>query len=92
MDWATKLANMKITGTAAAHGFFFSDEFVNHNFDNAEYITRLYRTFMGREPDQGGFEYWMGRFSQGASREEVFQGFAQSKEFGEICASYGILR
>ena len=92
MDWATKLANMQITGTNAAHGFFFSDEFVGHNFDNGEYITRLYRTFMGREADQGGFDYWMGRFASGASREEVFQGFAQSREFGEICASYGILR
>lgn len=42
---------------------------------------------MGREPDQGGFDYWMGRFASGASRMDVFQGFAQSKKFGEICAS-----
>ena len=92
MDWAKKLANMQITGTKAAEGFFFSSEFIGHNFDNDEYITRLYRTFMGREPDQGGFDYWMSRFDQGASRMDVFNGFAQSKEFGEICASYGILR
>ncbi len=90
--WAGELANMKVTGTSAAHGFFFSKEFVEQNLDNAEFIKRLYRTFMGREFDQGGFDYWMGRFASGASREDVFRGFAQSNEFGEICASYGILR
>ena len=90
--WAGQLANMKITGTSAAHGFFFSTELLNKNIPNDDYITRLYRTFMGREPDQGGFDYWMGRFAAGASREDVFQGFAQSKEFGQICSDYGILR
>ena len=90
--WAGELANMRVTGTSAAHGFFFSTELLNKNISNDDYITRLYRTFMGREPDQGGFDYWMGKFAAGASREEVFQGFAQSREFGEICASYGILR
>ncbi len=47
---------------------------------------------MGREPDQSGFDYWMGRFTASASKEDVFQGFAQSKEFGVICASYGMMK
>ena len=91
-DWSSRLANMQVSGTKAAEGFFFSSEFLGHNFDNAEFITRLYRTFMDREPDQGGYDYWMGRLSSGATRMEVFKGFADSKEFAKICSDYGILR
>ena len=91
-DWATQLANMKISGSDAAHGFFFSSEFLNAGHSDAEYVKRLYRTFMGREYDQGGFDNWMNLLASGASREEVFRGFAGSAEWAGICAEYGILR
>ena len=92
MDWARQLANRQISGSQAAAGFFTSGEFVNANYSNEEYINRLYLTFMGRPADQGGFDYWMGQFAQGASREDVFNGFAGSAEWAEICSSYGILK
>jgi len=88
----TQLANRQISGSAAAHGFFFSEEFTIQNFSNDEYVTRLYRTFMGREPDPSGFADWAGRLANGASREDVFQGFAGSAEWAEICSNYGIIK
>ena len=91
-DWATQLANMQISGSQAAHGFFFSDEFIAHGFSNEEYVNRLYRTFMGREADPAGFADWTGQLAAGASRESVFQGFAGSAEWAGICAEYGILK
>ena len=91
-DWSVKLANMKVTGTAAAYGFFFSKEFTDSNYLNDEFVRRLYKTFMDRDPDPAGFNDWMGRLARGATREEVFYGFANSAEFGRICADYGILR
>ena len=91
-DWASQLANMKISGSVAAHGFFFSTEFVDANHSDEEYVTRLYRTFMGREPDQAGFDNWINALSSGQSREFVFQGFAGSAEWAGICADYGILK
>lgn len=91
-DWAFRLANRQVSGTSAAWGFFFSAEFQAANYDNTEYINRLYRTFMGREADQGGMQYWQGRIADGATREDVFYGFANSDEFGAICSSYGIIR
>ena len=91
-DWASQLANMKISGSEAAHGFFFSGEFIDAGYSNAEYVTRLYRTFMGREPDQAGFDNWMAALASGQSREFVFQGFAGSAEWAGICADYGILK
>ena len=92
MAWARQLANQRDTGTGAARGFFFSSEFTGQNVSNGEYVTRLYRTFMGREPDQAGFDAWVEQLDSGVSREEVFDGFAQSIEFAGICASYGIVR
>ena len=92
MAWAVQLANHRDTGTGAARGFFFSSEFTNQNVSNSEYVTRLYRTFMDREPDQAGFDAWVAQLDSGVSREEVFNGFACSPEFSAICADYGIIR
>ena len=47
---------------------------------------------MNRPADQGGFDYWMGQFANGASRQDVFNGFAGSQEGAGICSSYGILK
>ncbi|MBO4636282.1 MAG: DUF4214 domain-containing protein [Clostridiales bacterium] len=92
MAWARQLSNQRDTGTGAAHGFFFSSEFTNQNVSNGEYVTRLYRTFMNREPDEGGYNAWLAQLDEGVSREDVFNGFAGSIEFARICASYGIVR
>lgn len=92
MAWARQLANQRDTGTGAARGFFFSEEFGRQGVSNDEYVRRLYRTFMGREPDAAGFDAWVSQLNSGVSREEVFNGFALSPEFARICASYGIIR
>ena len=92
MAWARQLANLKDTGSNAAHGFFFSDEMNRANVPNDEFVTRLYLTFMNRMPDEAGKNAWVNQLNSGVSREEVFQGFAQSSEFGQICAQYGIIR
>ena len=92
MAWARQLANQRDTGTGAARGFFFSSEFTGQNVSSGEYVTRLYRTFMNREPDQAGYDAWVAQLDSGVSREEVFNGFAQSIEFARICAQYGIVR
>ena len=92
MAWARQLANQRDTGSGAARGFFFSSEFTGQNVSKGEFVTRLYRTFMDREPDQSGFDAWVAQLDSGVSREEVFEGFAQSPEFTRICASYGIIR
>ncbi len=91
-DWSSQLANMKISGSEAAHGFFFSGEFIGANYSDSEYVQRLYRTFMGREYDQGGYDYWMNALASGKTREDVFQGFSGSAEWAGICADYGILK
>lgn len=91
--WSYSLANVQVSGTQAAYGFFFSDEFINAKYDNSEYVKRLYRTFMNREPEKEGYDYWMNKINkEGMDREEVFYGFADSAEFAEKCLDAGIVR
>ncbi|MDE7367845.1 MAG: DUF4214 domain-containing protein, partial [Lachnospiraceae bacterium] len=50
----------------------------------------LYRTFMGRECDQAGLNYWLGELNRGCSRENVLRRFAGCKEFRDIMAQFGL--
>ena len=90
--WSLALTNLDVSGSTAARGFFESQEFIGFNTDEREYLTRLYRTFMGREPDDGGKNYWLDSMAQGMTREQVFDCFVSSPEFTDICKSYGIDR
>ena len=90
--WALRLTNLESSGYEAAKGFFESTEFMNKNVDDTTYVKLLYRTFMGRDYDQGGLEFWLGHLSTDMNRLQVLQGFAQSQEFTNICNEYGIDR
>ena len=90
--WSLALTNLEVTGTKAAREFFYSREFQDSNYDNEEYITRLYETFMGREPDNDGLAFWVSLLEGGTTRNDVFDSFAKSNEFAEICNSYAIQR
>lgn len=90
--WAAELANMNISGTEAAKGFFFSPEFESLKLNDQEYITRLYLTFMDREPEEEGMVYWVEQMSEGCTRMDVFVGFSAADEFINICVNAGIVR
>ena len=84
---ANKKAEAIYTATT---GFFHSPEFVNKKTSDEQYVTILYRTFLGREPEPAGFNGWVTRLKTGMSRDEVMMGFANSKEFAAIMKSCGI--
>ncbi|MDE7367873.1 MAG: DUF4214 domain-containing protein, partial [Lachnospiraceae bacterium] len=63
-----------------AESFINSEEFRNKRLNNTEYIKVLYRTFMGREADQSGLNYWLARLNSGESREAVLKSFAGCPE------------
>ncbi len=89
--WTDALISHRNTGSEAAYGFIFSDEFKAKNYCNSCYIDHLYSAFMGREPDTEGHAAWMRVLEEeGQSREHVFNGFVGSNEFKAICAQYGI--
>ena len=90
--WSLGLTNCELTGSQAAHEFFYCKEFNDHGFDNKELITRMYKTFMGREPDTDGLNYWLSNMNNGMTKDQVFNSFVQSQEFTDICNSYAITR
>lgn len=74
----------------ASNGFFHSNEFRNKKLNDTEYVKVLYRTFLGREFDKGGLNYWLKQLKSGKTRDDILNGFANSLEFSKIMASYGI--
>ena len=88
--WVDLFKNKGTTGTAAAQTFILGQEFSGKNYCNTDYVKRLYRAFMGREGEKKGLDAWIARLAEGGTREEVFNGFACSTEFGKLCKAAGI--
>ena len=90
--WSDELYYYRRTGAFVALEFMLSDEFINKNTSNEDFVTVLYRTYFGREPEAGGFNYWIGELTSGRkTRTTVAKDFIYSQEWADTCASYGIL-
>lgn len=90
--WSKGLYEQTITGKSILNSFFLSSEMKNMGLANQEYVRRIYKTMLDRDPDTGGLNYWTGRLDNGASPTVVINGFIDSKEFSKICEDYGIQR
>ncbi|NVE01274.1 DUF4214 domain-containing protein [Massilia sp. BJB1822] len=62
--------------------------------DDKAFLTKLYQQVLGREPDQGGFDFWLkaltGANGVKASRDKVMLGFALSDEHRKLQAKDGV--
>ncbi|SCP97494.1 beta-N-acetylglucosaminidase domain-containing protein [Anaerobium acetethylicum] len=88
--YAEKILAGEVTPIQVAQNFIFSDEFRDKNLSDADYIKTLYRTFLGREFEQGGLDYYLEKIESGTSKEEILSGFAHSPEFTGIVESFGL--
>ena len=79
-----------MTGAEVASRFIFADEFKAKNYCDRHYAIALYNAFMGREPSEAEIANWTWRLQEGDTREEVFNFFATSDEFGGVCAAAGV--
>ena len=87
--WVGKITSGAYTpARVAAEGFYHSQEFIRKFMGNGDYIRSLYRTFLGREADSAGYNNWLNEMKNGKSRDQILNGFANSREFGEIVNSY----
>ena len=94
-DWCNKLATGQITGKQAAYGFFFSPEFGAKagRISADDLINTYYKVFLNRDADPAGKTYWSGKIASTSTTDDIiilFNGFADSVEFANKCASYGI--
>ncbi len=94
-DWCAKIyfaSSKRTTAVNVALQFFSSNEFQRKSstMDDSEYLKILYRTFLNREADRVGLNYWLKQIENGKSRENIIKGFASSNEFGKIMDKYDI--
>lgn len=92
-DWVNRLKTHQISGKQCAYGFFFSNEFISrqNQLSDGDLVDTFYRVFLNRGADQGGKDYWISRISATSyDITTLFTGFADSTEFAQKCAAYGI--
>ena len=90
--WVYHLKEGILTGSEVVYGFYTSPEMRNRNLSNADFVERCYEGIMGRASDSAGKNHWIKNLGDGMSRKSIISGFTASREFGELCAYYGIDR
>ena len=89
--WATLLSNFEMTGEQVGAFFFLSDEMESYGLTNEQFLERLYLTFMDRDSDAEGLQFWLDGMSSGMTRTDVVFGFTRSPEFTAKCIEARIL-
>lgn len=90
--WVEGMLTGKLSGTDCAANYIKSAEYESLGLSDEQYVENLYTAFMGRESDEAGKNGWVGQLNTNAlSRDQVFEGFANSPEFKGICSGYGIV-
>lgn len=80
--WISQL-DRGISLDAVANGFLQSAEFgtlYGVASSNLDFIMKLYRNVLHREPDQPGVDYWNDRLAAGVSRADTLIAFSESME------------
>lgn len=90
-DWYTGLENQSKTGADLIFGFIFSPEFQEKNTSDEEFVSTLYHTILGREPDGEGKASWLKVLNEGFSRRFICDEFIRSQEFIKSCSDIGIV-
>jgi hypothetical protein len=88
--WVNTLNSGSGSGADLAWSFIFSVEFQNSDTTDDEYLKVLYRAFFNREPDWGGYNYWLNLMAVGTDRATILEGFTTAQEFITLCDNYGI--
>lgn len=69
-----------ITAQELGRTLFESNDYAQRSRDNHGYVYDLYRAYLNRDPDAGGWAYWENQVPS-LGREQVRLAFAQSGEF-----------
>ncbi len=88
--WSYRINTGQMSALDVAQSFFHSEEFMNKNTTNEQFVEILYETFLDRASDASGKADWVSQLNAGKDRDEVMRGFAYSQEFANIMAQYGL--
>ncbi len=80
-----RISTQRMTRLQMVSNFVNSNEFNNRygsELTSQEFMTLVYNNVFGRNPDQGGLDYWSGRLDAGTiTRAELMLQFINSNEF-----------
>ena len=88
--WVNELNSGRKAASEIIDNFVRSQEFLGKIKNSAEKVEILYKAMLGRGSDAPGKATWVGKLDAGYPLAVVINGFCGSKEFKEICDSYGI--
>lgn len=80
--WINSLDNGN-TLVNVASGFVSSPEFqglYGVGSSDQTFVRKLYNNVLDRDPDQGGYDFWLGHMANGMSRQDVLINFSESNE------------
>ena len=69
--------------TSVAAGFISSPEFkqlYGANVTDRDFVTKVYSNVLDRNPDQSGYDFWLGAIGRGATRADILASFSESPE------------
>ena len=90
-EWCRVILGKYLTPKqVATFSFFHSPEFLNKNTSDEEFVKICYRTFLDRQYEKAGLDYYLNALKNGTTRDLVIEGFANSPEFLGIIQSYGL--
>ena len=90
-NWVQNLLNGSNYGAQVAQGFINSQEFLNRNTSDDQFLTILYLAFFNRAGDTGGLANWQAAIAGGSTRAQVVDGFIKAQEFLNLCTAYKIV-
>ena len=89
--WGRNICRHKFGGSDMAKKFIFSDEYLEKDSSNEQFVTMLYKAIMGREPELSGLVFWVEKLGSGEmTRGKLLDNFIDSQEYSDICAEYGM--
>jgi len=74
---------------AMAYNFLTSPEYLNKGTSNTEYVTTLYQTFLQRDPESTGLQFYLDILAGGTSRNSLLDNFVNSPEFAGFMKNLG---
>ena len=86
--WCNQLTQKAKTFSEVAAGFVFSDEMNRKQLSDEAFVKMLYRLYLGREAEAAGLSFWKSQLKGEMTREQVNEGFANSREFAGIVAGF----
>ena len=81
--WAGQINSGQANLDTISQSFVMSPEFISSygSLSDRDFIRLVYNNVLVRQPDQAGYDFWLGEMANGMTRGELMTQFSESPEF-----------